>query len=98
MRCNEAVTTRFFQTNSNKISGSRPGYIQIQNVIQSVGDAMTSTNTLSRAFMKGTFKVNLPTDEEIRAAKPYRVGVFNVEARYEGALDSADPISLVLSY
>lgn len=97
-RCNEAVTTRFFQTNSNKISGSRPGYIQIQNVIQSVGDAMTSTNTLSRAFMKGTFKVNLPTDEEIRAAKPYRVGVFNVEARYEGALDSADPISLVLSY
>lgn len=97
-RCNEAVTTRFFQTNSNKISGSRPGYIQIQNVIQSVGDAMTSTNTLSRAFMKGTFKVNLPTDEEIRAAKPYRVGVFNVEAKYEGALDSADPISLVLSY
>lgn len=97
-RCNEAVTTRFFQTNSNKISGSRPGYIQIQNVIQSVGDAMTSTNTLSRAFMKGTFKVNLPTDEEIRLAKPYRVGVFNVEAKYEGALDSADPISLVLSY
>ena len=29
-RINEAVTTRFFQTNSNKISGRRPGYIQIR--------------------------------------------------------------------
>lgn len=97
-RINEAVTTRFFQTNSNKISGRRPGYIQIQNVIQSVGDAMTSTNTLARAFQKGTFKVTIPTDDEIKAAVPYRVGVFKVEAKYEGALDSADPISVVLSY
>ena len=97
-RINEAVTTRFFQTNSNKISGRRPGYIQIQNVIQSVGDAMTSTNTLARAFQKGTFKVTIPTDDEIKAAVPYRVGAFKVEAKYEGALDSADPISVVLSY
>ena len=95
-RINEAVATRFFNTNAEKIAG-RAGYIQIANVIQDVMDRMTSTATQARAFQEGSVKITIPTDEEIRAARPGRTANIKVSALLEGAWDSAE-IVVNLSY
>jgi hypothetical protein len=95
-RLNEAVATRFFNTNAEKIAG-RAGYIQIANVIQDVMDRMTSTATQARAFQEGSVKITIPTDEEIRAARPGRTANIKVSALLEGAWDSAE-IVVNLSY
>lgn len=95
-RLNEAVATRFFNTNAEKIAG-RAGYIQIANVIQDVMDRMTSTATQARAFQEGSVKITIPTDEEIRTARPGRTANIKVSALLEGAWDSAE-IVVNLSY
>lgn len=95
-RINEAVATRFFNTNAEKLAG-RAGYIQIANVIQDVCDRMTSNSTASRAFQEGSVQIYIPTDEEIKAARPGRKADMKVTAKLEGAWDSAE-ISVTLSY
>lgn len=95
-RCNEAVTNRFFQTNSGKVAGL-PGYTAIQNVIQAVGDAMTSIGSNVRAFQENSFKITLPTPDEIRSYRESRVAKFKISYKLEGAFDSAE-VYLSLSF
>lgn len=95
-RVNEAVQNRFFNTNTAKLAG-RAGFIQIASVIEDVLSRMTSKQGISRAFQEGSVSVTIPTDDEIRDARPGRIAVFSITAKLEGAWDSAD-INITVSY
>ena len=96
-RANEAVANFLFAQKATKVGAGVAGYGQVESVIRTVGDSMTTVGTTARAFQEGSFDVIPPTADEIRAARPGRVGKFAVVAKLEGALDSAS-ISLTLSY
>lgn len=96
-RANEAVANFLFAQKATKVGAGVAGYGQVESVIRTVGDSMTTVGTTARAFQEGSFDVIPPTADEIRAARPGRVGEFAVVAKLEGALDSAS-ISLTLSY
>lgn len=96
-RANEAVANFLFAQKATKVGAGIAGYGQVESVIRTVGDSMTTVGTTARAFQEGSFDVIPPTADEIRAARPGRVGKFAVVAKLEGALDSAS-ISLTLSY
>lgn len=96
-RFNEGVANILFAQKSSKVGAGLAGYGQIEAVLRTIGDAMTSFGTTSRLLQQGSFKVIPPTPEEIRAARPGRIGKFKIDAKLEGAIDSAD-ISLTLSY
>lgn len=96
-RANEAVANFLFAQKATKVGAGVAGYGQVESVIRTVGDSMTTVGTTARAFQEGSFDVIPPTADEIRAARPGRVGEFAVVAKLEGALDSTS-ISLTLSY
>lgn len=96
-RANEAIANFLFAQKATKVGAGIAGYGQVESVIRTVGDSMTTVGTTARAFQEGSFDVIPPTADEIRAARPGRVGEFAVVAKLEGALDSAS-ISLTLSY
>lgn len=96
-RANEALANFLFAQASSKVGAGLAGYGQIESVVRTVGDAMTTVGTTARAFQQGSFDVIPPTADEIREARPGRVGKIKCVAKLEGAIDSGD-IELTVSY